>query len=430
MPVDKMILDSMLDAFRNMYAQCKAQKLQGESMGKMHEILARIEELGMMHDDFNAFNAQISSENLFGRFSEFYTKVFTEQSREHNQTNNADYDDEALLKTCISGLYQAIESIEQAYKSAMDTSSKERVSLDVEFLQNPREIVDSIRELIHLGEQPGMTLPDFLRIQIEKGLDKAMEGSVVLRRSLDIEKKFIEVNPPSPYHIFLTDELISAYSKISNTVRFGVPDSKEWQQLRDDIERKYSFNIIRFKKIEDMWGKLLSDLSLWSLSYASFAPYIFPWSNSKDPSEAVKRTQNITPGIFAERLKLFEKYFGIKFHEIFSHETFIWQVKNDFIDYSQEFIEFLIENVYPQCVPLHQLSPEIIEERAEFNENGPLHSNRETNPDSVKPAERTRDFYDNVFGPGSHEKKYGKIIPATSNARPWDISKFKYSQSI
>jgi hypothetical protein len=428
MPIDPMILNSMLDTFRNMYEQCKSQGCNGENMEKMNEILTRIEELGNEHTDFNSFNAQITKENLFGRFSEFYTKELTQQSEKQYNSGDSQYDDDSLLKSCVSGLYQAIESIERAYRTAVESASEKGNSLEVEFLQNPRDILSSIRELIDLGEQPGMTLPDFLRIQIEKGLDKAIEGSVLFRKSLDLEKKFTNVNPRSPYHIELSDEIISAYDRLCNTSGFGVPDSKEWQFLRDKIERKFAFDILRFEKIRNIWDKLLYELSLWSLSYTSFAPYVFPWSNANNPVESARKTQNITPGIFAERLKLLKKYFGMGFMDVFRHETFLWQVKNDFIDYSQEFTEFLIEEVYPQCVPLRQLSADVIEKRAGFNENGPLHSNRESNPFSVKPSERYRNFYDNMFGSGTYENKYGKIVSGTSVACPWEILQFKYSQ--
>ncbi len=427
MPIDPMILGSMLDAFQNMYKQCQSMGLTGENMNAMQEVLSRIEKLGQENDDLNEFNAHIANENLFGRFSEYYTKVLTQQNQTQKGTEYSEYDDKALLKSCVSALHHSVESLERSYKAAVDEKNGKASNVEVELLQNPQNIIIAIQELIALGEQEGMTLPDFLRIQIERGLDKAAEGSVVTRNSLIFEKQFIEVNPPTPHHMALSEERIQAFDNLCANSKFGVPDQKEWEFIRDDIEKKYLPDIITFEKIRDMWGKILSDLNLWSLSYVTFAPHIFPWSLSRNPPEAVRKTQCITPGIFAERMQCMEKYFRMEFLDIFRHETFRWQVQYDFIEYSQEFTEFLIDFVFPACKPFQHLTKDVAEKRAEFHENGPMRTNRESNPNTLTPSQRHRDFYDSKFGQGSYENKYGTIQIIASNAHPWDLSTFKYT---
>lgn len=108
------------------------------------------------------------------------------------------------------------------------------------------------------------------------------------------------------------------------------------------IDYEFEPKIINWEEICDRWEKLLSDLSFWSLSYTGIAPHIEPWSIAADPQKSVKETQDTTPGTFKQHERLFEKYFGISFMDIFKHETFQWHVKNKSIGDSQEYTEFLL----------------------------------------------------------------------------------------
>jgi len=330
----------MTGTFKSMLDQIVQQNIAGEHVEKMTAVLQRIDELGSEHSDFNAFNAQLISENLFARFSEYYTLALTEQHSASGNQGNGVYNDAELLKSCVSGLVQSIESIEQGYKQAVAEAGKSGNAIEVEVLQNPDSIIQSIRELIALGQSEGMTLPDFLRIQIEKGLDKAMEGVVVQREGLMFEKQFTEANPVSPFHVEEVSEALEVFESLCRNSAFGVPESKEWTMLRDDIHRKYVSDIARFIKIRSSWEDILLDLSIWSLSYTKFAPEIFPWAETSRPFEAVKETQNINPGVIREKLKLFHKFFGLEFLDIFRHPTFLWQIK---YHYHRNFLNFRLK---------------------------------------------------------------------------------------
>jgi hypothetical protein len=430
MPIDDMLLSSMTGTFKAMLDQIVQQNISGEHVEKMAKVLQRIDDLGREHSDFNAFNAQVMSENLFARFSEYYTLAITEQQSAVGNSGNAAYNDAELLKNCVNGLAQSIESIKQGYKQAIGEAEKSGNAIEVEVLQNPDIIIQSIRELITLGQSEDMTLPDFLRIQIEKGLDKAMEGVVIQREGLMYERLFAEANPVSPYHILEASEALALFESLCKKSAFGVPESKEWEILRDDIHRKFVPDISKFNKIRSLWEDMLLDLSVWSLSYTSFAPEIFPWAETSRPYEAVKETQNILPGVFWEKAKLLKKYFDLHFLDIFKHPTFLWQVKYHYLSFSQEFLAFVIEGVYPQCKPNNHLPENMIEKRADFHPRGPSKQDREANPESHMPSQRYRELYDKKFGEGLFEKKFGTIPPSQSKAKPWDISLFKYSNQV
>lgn len=112
----------------------------------------------------------------------------------------------------------------------------------------------------------------------------------------------------------------------------------------------------------------------------------------------------------------------MSFKDVFSHETFIWKVNNNYIGYSQEFLEFLAGPVYDQCTPLNHAPSELV---ATF-ERDYHHPKKMTDPNSHLPLERYKDFYNQRYGAGRWESKYGEVSTSTSNASPWDLGTFSY----
>ncbi|MFH2095553.1 MAG: hypothetical protein ABIJ16_07615, partial [Bacteroidota bacterium] len=238
--------------------------------------------------------------------------------------------------------------------------------------------------------------------------------------------EFTSVNPVSPHYLDRCNKKIACFDELASKHKFKVPNWKEFNLNRDDIDREFAPKIEEWDTIRDFWDKMLWNLSFWSLSYCSFAPYIDPWSMSDNPKEATIRTQNITPGVFKQRERLFQKYFGLSFHDIFKHPTFEWDVKYNYIDYSQIYTEFLIEKIYPACNPFNHLSSDIIDERASYYKKDRNAVDREMNPERHMPAERMRIFYNQKFGEGRHESKYGPVTRNESAAAPWSWDSFRY----
>lgn len=470
-----MMLNAILGTFKNMIEECKTKNLSGPDFDKMCATYDRMEQLGNEHSDMNEYNAQLMNENLYVKFSDFYARTITPASNSQSGDGGG-YDDAALLKQNVDALKQAIITIRKAYQDTIEQArgqdaeanmqlgldyiernfDKEYLSagggidkintrakkdfdeiikkkpkafdnsVEVEVMSNPEVLIKSIQDVIDLGEKPGMTLPRFLRLQIETGLDKAMEGSVSTRNGLETEKEYILSNPISPIHIQIIEEKLEKFDELANANKFNVPNSTELKYSFEDIERLHENDIQKWDQIKTRWNDLLNDLSVWSLSYCSFAPYMYPWAIAEDPFAATKETQHIAPGIIKEKEKLFQKYFGISFYEIYKHPTFLWEVKYNYIDYSQEYVEFLIEKIYPECKPFNHLSDDLIEQRGLFCKRGKDSKDRETNPQRHFPSERIKEWYDKKFGEGRYLSKYDAVEKYESAAKPWNLNSFKY----
>jgi hypothetical protein len=476
MQIDPMILDSILCTFKNIIEDCKGKNITGEDFDIMCSCYARMEELGQSTDDMNVFNGTMMQENLYGKFSDHYSRALGAHAKQAYSSGEKGYDDASLLKTSLDALKQSVQTLRDNYKEMLRMASSEynesqnekgldylgRVrkneinqlggidslkkevkaknketkkitpnvfdnTVEVEVLNNPEPLIGPIQKVIDLGEQPGMTFPRFLRLQIETGVDQAMQGTCVMREGLVYSIEFTEAMAANPYYIESAKRKLEAFASLAAGNKFGVPDLKELGFLHQDIDYEFEPFIKKWDGIKRIWEKMIGNLYDWSLSYASFAPKIKPWSEAKDPVKATIHTQETTPGIFKEWEKLLMKYFGMSFMDIFKHPTFIFDVEKSFFWVSQELTEFMIEELYPQCKPFNRLPDNLIEKRAAFYPYPNANQDREMNPDLHLPAERYRIFYNKKFGEGYYETKHQV---ATKNeaviSKSWDLSTFKY----
>ncbi len=472
MPIDKIMSDAILGTFRNMVQECKDKNYSGENFDKMCECMNYMESLAQKHNDINAFNAQVMNENVYGTFSDFYGRVLSGAAMAEQEEKG--YDDDTLLKQTLDALRDAIKRIRdskaEAIRMAEEYDPEEAMEKSFEYLGRNKEqfgmgkllnkatlkmmkaktrrdikktkkdtpnaysnakeievmfqdelIIKPIEALITLGEQEGMTLPRFLRIQIEKGMDKAMEGMSLQRDGYVFSYEWAKAQAYSPHFIEREKRKIKLYDKLASQSKFGVPNSQELTEY--DIRIDYEFDplIAKWDAIVNRWENLLWSLSFWSLAHTPSAPHIAPWSLAANVQEAIRETKECRPGIFRQEERLFKKYFDMDFMDVFSHESFFYKVKNKYIGESQEFIEFLIEKVYPLCNPANFLPSEIVSERDAFYKD-----KREINPEITEPSKQFRDFYDQKFGQGYYGSKYGEIKELEANAAPWDWGNFQY----
>jgi hypothetical protein len=427
MPVDATIINPMLDPFRNMLKEVIEKGLSGEDYDKMKAALDRMEELGQIHSDIMTYNGALMQENLFSKFSDHYGRLLANNTKQESEEKG--YDDSTLLKQSLKSLKNAVSEIKRNYQTTINESKKYKnpknkkldQSVETAILNDPTIIIKEIEDLIKLGEQEGMTLPNFLRLQIEKGLDKAMEGNIVVKKGLQFTLDATIASASNPYAIKVDEEKLEAFNFLAQKNKFNIPNQKEVSYLHKNIDYKYRHQIAEWNEIKYRWSQLLTDLSFWSMSYTKIAPYIEPWCLSDNPVEATIKTQKTIPGIFQEKLNLLKKYFNLSFLDTFKHPTFIWNVENYHIGESQEFTTFLIEKVFPYCKPFNDIPQEVIDERLAMRENDKTDS-----PDGYKSIEKFKKNYDDYFGEGRFEDKFGKIEKKKTNAKPWDLSTFKY----
>lgn len=421
MPIDSNLLNSMIGTFKTMMEDCKSKNLSGDAFDQMCATYERMEQLGQEHSDMNAFNAQLTEENLFANFSNYYSQALAQgASNSSSSTNGASsgYDDQALLQQTIDALKSAIQEQKSAFERAKQESTDN--AAEIEVLMNPEDLIQGIQDMIDLGEQEGMTYPKFLRIQIEKGLDKAMDGGTTSKKSLQYELEFAQANVVSPLHIEKAEKKLEKYNALAEQSAIGIPNKNSLKVALNEIDREYEPRILAWEKGHAAWEKLFNDIAFWSLSYCSFAPTIEPWSMSANPAKAVLKTQKITPGIFRAREKRYQHYYDGDFKKLLQHPSFKWEVEHHKFGYSQEFMTYILQEVLPNCQPNQDLSNET---KAKHED---MYTNKRTqNPEIMKYQENFAAFYDQKFGAGRYWEKYGPKPTLNSNAEPWNWSEFE-----
>ncbi|PKP05187.1 MAG: hypothetical protein CVU11_01975, partial [Bacteroidetes bacterium HGW-Bacteroidetes-6] len=319
--------DALLGTFRNMLQECRDKNLSGEHFDNMSKHVARLEELAQINDDMNAFNGTVMQEDLYIKISDCYSRLLSNQAMANQEEKG--YDDSTLLKQSVDALRDAVKRLieskenalqenknydpKEAYRKAMEFAerneskngmlSKEDAkkygggykqmtaegeksidetlkktpnafdnSAEIEVLMKNELLIKPIEALIALGEEPGMTLPRFLRLQIERGMDKAMEGSVVIREGLLFSYNSYKAMAVSPHHNERERQILESFDSIAAKSAFGVPNSHELMYARKRIEFYFEPLIIEWDTIKDRWEDIVYDLYLWSLSYCPFAP--------------------------------------------------------------------------------------------------------------------------------------------------------------
>ncbi|HMC99042.1 MAG TPA: hypothetical protein VKH37_02785, partial [Ferruginibacter sp.] len=318
MPVDKTFTDAMLGTFRTMLQDCKDKDLGGSSLDTMQEKMDRMEALAIEMDDAGAYSAKIMTEGLFNDFSTAYGQLMAEEGQKKYGAT-ATYDDDKLLQQTLSAYENSLAQLD-------DHPDKEK-------LQAP------INAVIEIGRS-GVNYPTFLRLMLEKGLDKAMEGSTISRDALNKDIHW-SVELMLPEYERRNRAMLAKYDEMSAAAAFGVPDSVAFSMQRFKIESEFQPAINKYQAIVDRWGRLLSLLHDWIDAYTSFAPYDDRYV-SLNGMEATRRNikfhKECDPGFFQVREDIFNRYFSMKWEDIFEHESFAWERKAKRCMYTDEYV--------------------------------------------------------------------------------------------
>ena len=213
MPVDKMIVDAMLGTFRNMLQECRDKNLSGDDLEAMTATLARMEQLGIEMDDTGAYSGMLVQEGLFMKFSDHYSKVLSAAAQQTGSGNAGVYDeaaDKQLLQITLNAYRDAVKRIKENKTQVKEMMGNHAADTDVLF--KDKIIIDAIEELIALGES-GISYPQFLSQLIEKGLDKALEGSVVTGESLQYLLDAATATAANSYLIKKEEEKLALHKK-------------------------------------------------------------------------------------------------------------------------------------------------------------------------------------------------------------------------
>ena len=415
MAIDPMISNAMLDPFRNMLKDVESKGLENSDVEVMREKLARMDQLAAEMDDINQFNATLMTEDLFNKFSQAYGAALSGAAKADQEEKG--YDDSTLLQQTLDGYRDAVKRLKEGKEAAMQEAGSKDItqdtSVEVDVLFKEEALIKPIEEAIKLGES-GISLPEFLRLMIEKGMDKAMEGTGVTREGMEYLLGWAKASMVSPHHIAKREKILAGYDALIEKAPFGVPDSLEATLMEAKIDHEFVPPIAKWDAVQDTWERVLGSIDHWIISHCSFAPHIEPWSMAKDPYQAVIRTQETEPGKFKVYEKLLQEYHGISWDDIFDNETFLYEIEAKRLSYSKERIAFLREQVYTHCRPGNKPPQDVITEAERMRAE-----KLEYNPELGKAVRRTAEFYDSVFGEGRFKKKYGIPDLIDSNAQPW-----------
>ncbi len=414
MPVNKMIVDAMLGTFRNMLQECKDKNLSGDNMDAMAATLARMEQLAVEMDDTGAYSGQLVQEGLFMKFSDHYSKVLSAAAQQTGPSNSGVYDeaaDKQLLQNTLNAYRDTVERIKENKTEIKEMMGSHATDADVLF--KDKIIIDAIEQLIALGES-GISYPEFLAQLIEKGLDKALEGSVVTGESLQYLLDAAIATAANPFLIKKEEEKLALHKKLAAASLVNVPDNLQFQLDCEKIEWTHEPDIIKWNKIKEGWEKSLFWLDEWITAYCSFAPFIEPWAAAKEPKEAVKESQGCVPGKLRVWEKINHRYFGLSAKELFLHPSFAWDAEYHWIYWSQEYVEFLVNEVLPVCIPFQQPAINLIEIAEKMHND-----NRKINPNIHHPTLRYATFFNSYFREGEFVKRFGETKKVKSNAAAW-----------
>jgi hypothetical protein len=327
MPIDKVTADSMLGAFRNMYNDIASKNFSGPDFDNMKDTLDKMEKYAIEMDDIVSFSTLLVTENLYTDFSNAYSKVMAKISVAEY---SGDDGDEKLLR-------MALKIYEDFIPGLKDVKHGDKIE-------------KTIRGIIEVGNS-GISYPVFLKLCEEKGLNKILQGGVVIREVLLEELQFAK-DSFYPVTIKMREEILEAFDKMSTTAAFGVPDSFVFGLKRQKIEWKYEPDIAKWMEIIKRWDKLMETVNDWVDSYGSFAPYDQRWADNRGMKytlENIKYTKSCNPGFLKRREIIFNEYFGLKWDDVFQHETWQWEMKAGRIWYSDINIEKL-RKAYSYCV--------------------------------------------------------------------------------
>ena len=428
MAIDKTLLDSIVGGYKYFIDDLNNRNITGEHADEVRRLFNRIQELGEECSDMNALYAKMQNENITVKMSDAYTRALTEESQKNHSTSDGNIpDDSAMMKNNVDALRNSIKAIRDNFDNLLNNASpSERMRIMVE--HDPQPIIKPIEDLIALAEKPGMTYAKFLRLQIERGLDKITEGTTThsfIENVLNTHKALMS----PPIVIQLWEEKLERYNTEAAKNKFNIVDLHQWELISDSIERKYEPLQIRQQRIFDMFMKILGDLDLWCIAYCPYTPHeLAPWNTMPYPEamQDLKRIQKTTPGILKEYEKLLYRYFNLRLKDIIKDELFLHHIKSNMIDESQELVEFLLIEVYPQCKPFNDLSNTSIDKRVEMHRG-----KRESNPGRMEPYFRLKKHYNSIYGEGYMEKfmkeqnlEKDDVKEYSTPAAPWDIDSF------
>jgi hypothetical protein len=358
MPVDRMFTDPMLGPFRNMMEDVEAKGLSGPDADQMRAVLGLMESLAEEMDDFAAWSGKLAQDQLFGKFSDAYSRALAAAAKPASGEVPSDGD---LLAQQLGAIRQMLRSYENGQAG-----------------EDAKMLVPHLKRMIGIGES-GVSFPVYLRMVEEEGLNRVLDGAApVVRSGIEQDLQFAR-EAWLPRKITEQQKVLEMFDGLAATAPFGQPDPLEFSTGRYRIEWEFGPEHRLWSAMVDRWQYMLSLLVDWLDAHTSFAPTDPRWCMppGTDVQKNILRTKECGPGRFRFREALFREYFGLDWDGIWAHETFTWEYTANRIEWSDERLR-LIRDTYPCCVPGAVAPPGLVKRAEE------LHPARDNRPDRLR----------------------------------------------
>ncbi len=391
MPIDRMFADPMLGTFRTMAAEIRDKRLTGAAVDAMNAELARMERYAAEMSDFNAFSARLMQEGCFQKFSEHYGQALADGARAAAQAPaaaGADPDAGLLAQTLA-----AYEDAARRYPAEVAAGRMKA--------RDAAPLLRAVNAILELGRS-GVTYPVFLRLLVERGLDRALEGTAVVRDALAADVAWAE-ELQHPVELALRRAVLAAFDELAARAPFGVPDALELELRRQRLEWEYAPALARWKAVHRRWAQLFDLVHDWLDAFTAFAPHDARWASTSaaETQRNLRRTQQVTPFRVAQHERILRETCGLGWDDVFRHETYAVAWHTVDLALSADKVQQLVA-ARPLCVPGGRPTPALIAAAEDLRARRAdlRHAELEAR------AQRMRARYDALHGAGAYARDF------------------------
>ncbi|OHD57705.1 MAG: hypothetical protein A2014_11320 [Spirochaetes bacterium GWF1_49_6] len=337
MPVDKDIVNSMLDPFRNMVKDVDDRKLTGKDVDDMKGVMAKMEGLAQSMDDMSSYAVKLNTDGLFTAFSNAYSRALGAAAQAANAAKPPS--DEEMLK-------QSLAAYEKSYNYLKDKP-------EMEYLVPP------VKRAVEIAKS-GVTYPVFLRMCEEELVFERMkngEQRPALEFQLECARAMGDKLRTEMY-----EKQLKTYEDLSKQNPCGIADNLAFEIARQRIEWEFAPPIAEWDSILWIWdSRLLYIVHDWLDAHCSFAPFDERWRGDTTAITQynIRRTKEKNPGRLVVWERILRAYHGIGWDDIWTHP--IWQ--HEQAESRVWFCDGCIENMkrtYPFCKPGHKPPADVI----------------------------------------------------------------------
>lgn len=358
----------MLNPFIATYIQWQKdyeEKGMTEQANQLKAVLDEYRAVAAESNDIADFTQKMMAKGLPQKASAIYSQSMTagaenqaqQQSSASEETTESESDSFEKQKKQIDDVFANL--IADVKKDKAEAELDEERAWEIPFFERMIELYDS-----------GISYPLYLKALEEEGISDRMAQLQGIREMLELGLEANTATRNLPVQL-MHEELLAAWDKLCEESPSGVPDKIIWEVTDFKIRMKHHPRKIEWELKDQIFGNLLGAIHNWIDSHTKWAPNDPRWSDMGEPLDVimrrVKKTKFTSAGYAMELEKMLKEYFGFGWDEMFNDPVFLYmresrdKLKNfGFMPYTDNRLDFLRYEVWPEVDPLKPPSPELI----------------------------------------------------------------------